>query len=177
MAAQGRARRQVSVFESGSESRAQQQRGRDEKTRRTRLNSDTTGFESAHRPRRRRFWAVKRFQPRGSCGAGHRLTENTLQSTQTRPKLKETRRINTSNRTRLPRGPPRRPRGRFTFVTVPAGVGVEVISAPQPAHLRHLGQLAPTSDVTGAFPFSEVKLRERAHTHVSAATVPRTHAI
>lgn len=59
-----------------------------------------------------------------------------------------------------------------------------MISAPQPAHLRHLGRLALTSDVTGAFSFFLLSLEftrtqlaqrhERAHTHVSAAT--RTHA-
>lgn len=43
----------------------------------------------------------------------------------------------------LPRAPLRRPSaqrgGRFTFVAVCVAVRVEVISIPQPAHLRHLG--------------------------------------
>lgn len=38
-------------------------------------------------------------------------------------------------------GSPSTQSGRFTFVTVSVAIGVEVISAPQPAHLRHLGQL------------------------------------
>lgn len=72
--------------------------------------------------------------------------------------------------------------GRFTFVTVSAAVGVEVISAPQPAHLRHLGQLALTSDVTGAFSFfllSQVHAAApaaRAHAHARPSSDTHTRA-
>lgn len=45
-----------------------------------------------------------------------------------------------------------------------------MISAPQPAHLRHLGQLALTSDVTGAFSFF---LLLQVH---AAAPAARAHA-
>lgn len=104
VAAQGRVRRQVSVLWVRSGAAAPQRR----------FNQDTIGFDSVHRPRWRRFWAVKRSQQRGSCRDGHRgsavenrgirLTENTLHFTQRRLKLKKTRRIHTPNRPGPPRG-------------------------------------------------------------------------
>lgn len=123
-------------------------------TSRTRVNNDLLGFYPVSSAARGHFGAVKRLGQRGCWWARHhgaatenrriRLTENTLRSTQRRPNLKKNKGIKTPSRPphrhgRLPVSPVPVEGGRFTFVTVSAAVRVEVISVPQPAHLRHLG--------------------------------------
>lgn len=148
----GGLRRQVSGFEP----EAQQQLGGDEAHTR---EQRPARFFLTHvsRPRWRHFGAVKRLRqpgvlvgrtPRG-C---HRKQMDPANGKHTSPRTKtpefqgKLRDKDAESTPPLPRRYGRLPvspapveGGRFTFVTVSAAVRVEVISVPQPAHLRHLG--------------------------------------